>query len=270
MDLKLSQPHLTWTLAKLTAGRIMRRRSRIFFLLLGLVPSLAAGYWMVLKLFPNDISRNFKPYEFFLTLQNLYFMSFYLLVLAAFLGLGVIMDEIETKNITFTLVRPLNRVSIIAGRFLGHLLAGWAYLAISFTCCFLANMLFQTEDLFAKIPAFFNGLFILSFGLTAFMGIVSAMGTFLSRFALLAAVIWMIFDFSFSMAPLKLLNFLSIRYHMLASYWEGIPQFLPTLAVIRQTPASLNALVCLGFCILACFVTALRLKSEIILSDGSN
>lgn len=268
MKLNLSQLHLMWTLAVLTARRIARRRHSWFFLIVGLLPCLMAFFWILSHIIPG-IHTPTKPYGIFLYTQSVYYLSFFLPLMAIFLGLGVISDEIETKNITFTLVRPLNRLTIVGGRLIGHLLAAFGILAICFVGNYFANMFFQVEDLIRKLPNLLNGLFIACFGLLAYLSVIAFFGAVLKRFAILLSIFWIGLDTLFSLIPVDTLKSISIRYRMLSSYWESLPQILPSATAVEPSSALGNALVCLFFGIIACLLMTLRLSREIILSDGS-
>ncbi len=268
MKLNLSQLHLSWTLATLTARRIARRRHSWFFLLVGLLPCLISLFWILTHL-SSEIHTPTKPYGIFLYTQSVYYLSFFLPLLAIFLGLGVISDEIESKNITYTLVRPLNRLSIVGGRLMGHLLAAFGILAICFFGNYFANMLFQVEDLIRKLPNLLNGLFIACFGLLAYLSVIALFGTFLKRFAILLSIFWLGLDTVFSLIPVATLQSISIRYRMLASYWEALPQVLPSATAIESSSAIGNAIVCLLFGLASCALMTGRISREIVLSDGA-
>ena len=270
MSVNLSQANLGWTLAQLTAKRLMRRRSTWFFLILGMLPSSIFLFWIIAKATGNFATTT-KPYGIFLGIQSLYLLSFYVPLLAIFLGLGVVSDEIETKNITFTLVRPLNRLSIVWGRFLGHLMVAIATVLISIFVIYMSNMLFQVEDIVRKLPNLINGMFVLSIGIVAYLSVVALLGTLLKRFAIIICIFWILIDAFFSMLPVDSLQAISIKHRMLSSYGEALPQF--NMSFTEITPGSLiaNAVVCLLFAAISCFLMWWRFNAkEIVLSDSAN
>ena len=270
MKTNLSQVHLFWTLTQLTAIRILKRKSTWIFLLIGLLPSCIALFWVLVRTFPEESGMPVTPYGMFGNMLSYYFLSFYVPLLAIFLGLGVIADEIDSKNITFTLVRPLNRITIVFGRFLGHLVAAVSLMTICLISNYMANMVFQLEFFFAKIPNLLNAWFVMSFGMVAYLGIVAGLGTLWKRFAILGSIMWILLDIAFSLLPVDTLNAVSVKYRMLASFWEPLPQFGPSLTAVVQSGALVNCLVCLIFGAIACGVMGARLTFfEIILSDNS-
>jgi ABC-type transport system involved in multi-copper enzyme maturation permease subunit len=203
-------------------------------------------------------------------IHSIYFLSFYVPLLALFLGLGTVSDEIETRNITFTLTRPLSRVSIVFGRYFGHLIAALILVNVSLFGAYMSNMLFQVEDLIAKVPAMLNGAFVLSFGTACYLAVVAMFGTVLRRFAVIISLIWIIFDTLASLFfPFGLLKHLNVRYRMLASYAEMLPQALPSTVSVEPSSALLNALVCMVIAVVACSLMAVRLSFEIVLSEGA-
>ncbi len=268
MTLKLSQPHLAWTLALLTFRRVLKRRSTWVFLGIGLFPCLIFLFWLLAQAVP-DIRPGTKPFGMFRLIQSIYFLSFYVPLLSLFLGLGAISDEIETKSITFTLTRPLNRYSIAFGRFFGHLMAAITLLAVSVLGLYMSNMLFQVEDMFTQIPHLINGLFVLSFGTAAYLALVALWGTLIRRFAMLISLLWIILDILFSLFPFGWMKFINVRYRMLASYWEMLPQFIPGLIPVQQSSALMNFAMCMSFVVIACWFMGFRLSFEIVLSDAS-
>jgi len=270
MELKLSQPHLFWTLAKLTAKRLLNRKSTWLLLAVGLLPCGVALFWILARIFDGRFDLNTSPYGIYEYQISVYFTSFYVPLLSIFLGLGVISDEVESRNLTFTLARPVSRFSIAAGRCLGHLMAAIGLTAVSVICIYLANMLFQVESIIEFFPNLLNGVFALSFSLAAYLSVVAALGTFLKRGAILISIIWMILDTGFSLIPVDFFHFISIKYRMLSSFWDPLPQFMFTFAEIGQSPASINA-----FWLVALFVAlpfaaiAWRLAAgDIVLSEG--
>ena len=270
MNTILNQPYLCWTLARLTAHRLIRRKSSWAMLALGLLPCLIILYWIFVAV-TGRLDGQSMPYSIFVNVISIFFLNIYVPLLALFLGLGVISDEIDTKNITFTLVRPVNRISIVFGRYLGHLIVATALVVITYTCFYFTNMVFQVEQLFPKLPNLANGLFIVFFGLAAYLAVVALLGSVWKWFAILLSLLWMVFDTFFSLVDVDTLNFISIKYRMLASYWETIPMFGITLKSIEQSSALINGGYCLLFAFMACVLMAVRLGSfEIVLSDSAN
>lgn len=268
MERNLSQLHLTLTLMRLTTVRILRRKSTWFLLLIGIAPCLVSGLW-ILNHLVDDMRMSIKPYSMFTSLQSLYFLYFYVPLLAIFLGLGTINDEIESKNITFTLVRPLSRLGIAVGRFTGHLGAACALVVVSLTANYFANMLFQLESIIDKFPNLLNALFIICCAMCAYLGVVAALGTWFKKFAILGSIVWMVFDTLFSIVPVASLKGISIKYKILSSYWEQLPQFLIS-GTVEQTSAGVNGLVCLLIGTAMCGLIAYRMyAAEIILSDST-
>ena len=263
----MTQFHLCKTLTLLTARRVLRRKSSWAFLAIGLAPCMMLLFWILAQIAPG-MRPPTKPFGIFQTIHSIYFLSFYVPLVGLFLGLGVISDEIETKNITFSLTRPLHRYTIAVGRYLGHAIAAILLVAVSLVAVYLSNMLFQLEDILAKIPSLLNGVFVLSFGVATFLGFVALLGSLLKRFAMLIGLIWIIFDTLFSLVPVPFLNKISIRYRLLSSYWEMLPQSMPSIIAIEPGSLFINLLYCLIFVALACFFMGMRLSFEIVLSDS--
>lgn len=270
MEKNLTQINLTWTLTKLTSQRLLKRKSTWAILALGMVPCAMALVWIMANVFPDQIRLPKKPFATFQTIESTYFLWFYVQLVAIFLGLGTINDEIESKSLTFTLVRPLTRISIAAGRYLGHLGAACALISIALVANYIANMLFQIESFIAKLPHLINALFMMSCAMAAYLGVVAAVGTLFKRFAILGSLIWLVFDSFFSLLPVATLQTLSIKYKILSGYVEMLPQYTFTGTTIEPASPLLNGMICLMIGAVSCAIIAFRLYTkEIILSDDS-
>jgi len=263
-----SQMHLFLTLTRLTAKRVLKRKSTLGFLAIGLVPCLIFVFWTLTKVVP-DMHSPTRPFGLFQYIHSIYYLTFFAPLLALFLGLGAISDEIESKNITFTLMRPLNRFTIAAGRVVGHYIAAVILVCVSLVACYLSNMVFQVEDFIGKLPTLLNGMFVISFGLAAYLGMVALLGTLLKRFAVILALLWLLLDGVFSLVPIGLLKYIGFRYRMLASYSEQLPQILPSAFPVEPGSMILNCAICLIFMAVTCVLMGLRLNFEIVLSDSS-
>lgn len=266
--INITQINLFKELTFLTARRVLKRRSTLAFLAVGLFPCLIAIFWLLCQFYPAMKPAS-KPYAIFEYVHLTYYLSFYVPLLALFLGLGTISDEIETKNITFTLTRPLHRSTIAFGRVAGHVLAAVTLVCISLTSGYVANMMFHIEDFISRLPNLFNGLLVLSFGVSAYLAIVALMGTLLKRFAILLALVWILMDLVFSLFPLGILKHISIRHRILASYWDSLPQFLPSLGPIHPGNLAFNLMIFVGIILVCGFLMGLRLNRELILTDAS-
>ena len=267
-DINHSQPHLIWALAHLTANRLLRRKLTWFFLLVGLAPTMMALFWIV-KL-AGLVDPNVTPFSMYQNFLGLYYALFFVPLLALLLGLGTISEEIESKNITFTLVRPLKRISIVLGRFLGHLIVGCLIIAIGLFACYFSNMLFQFESFFDKLGLVFRATFIMCFGFMGYLGMVALLGTLMKRMAILVCIFWIVFDVIFSRVPVDNLQAISIQYRTLASFSaETLPtQFGFTFTHITAAPIFYGFLYCLIFAAICCALMTWRISSEILLSDG--
>ena len=268
MALNLSQAHLSWTLSALTLQRMIRRKSTWLLGLVGLMPCGLLIYWIFARVL--DLNPGLMPFKMYQSIVSLYFANFYVPLLSIFLGLGVISDEIETQNITFTLVRPLSRFSIAFGRFTGHFLCGSVVIGISLLGNYLANMIFQVEDFIELFPFLLNSVFVMWFGFAAYLGIVAALGSFWKRFAILASMFWLIFDNLFSRVPVDLMRDVSVAFRMLSSFPSGLPSFWFTGGAIEYGSMTFNALVCFFYAALCVALMTWRLKAfEIVLGSGS-
>lgn len=269
MNRNLNKMNLTLQLIKHTARRILKRRSTWLMLFLGLLPCSVMLFWISLRFVDN--ANVMKPYEMFRLTLSYYYLFFYVPLLAVFLGLGTISEEIETKNITFLLVRPLPRWCISLGRLLGYLVAAVILTSLSVTACYFANMLFQIEALFSQIGILINAVWVLCYGLLAYLSVVALLGTVMKKYSVLIAVVWAAFDTFFSLIPIPAFNNISIKHYMQTGFTEVLPQFGISINVIDSTSPFVNALICLIYAAIAWLLINIRLTYfEIVLSDDSN
>lgn len=268
MKLNLSPIRLTAILTLLTAKRLMLRKSTWLLGLLGLLPVCQGLFWVLAA--TADWQFTFTPYHAFLHGVNKYFLNFYVPVLSIFLGLGVIRDEVESKNLTYTSIRPLSSVAIAAGRLAGHLLVTWTLLVLALILMFGSGMVFQPDLLFTKIPVLINAIWICIMGSAAYLSVVAALGTVMRRFAILASIFWMIIDTLFSLLPSVNLQAVSVKYRMLASALDDLPRTFLTASSIDHSSALLNALACFIFAGLALTFMAWWLSSRDIVFSEPN
>ncbi len=268
MERHLQQKHLCLTLARLTTTRLLRRKSTWFLLGVGLLPCFVSALWILARIVP-ELQLTILPYTMFGSYQSLFMMVLYLPLLSIFLGLGTLNDEIESKNITFTTVRPLSPISIAIGRYLGHLGAAATLLTISMVANYLANMFFQFELFFEKIPNLLNGIFMLCCGLTAYLGLVAALGTWSKKFAIMGSVMLLVLDALFAILPVDSIKAMSVKYKVMAGYWETLPQY--TLSgTVEHSSAALNGLILIIIGLVGCGLIAYRLHAvEIVLTDSA-
>ncbi|MDJ0835787.1 MAG: ABC transporter permease subunit [Acidobacteriota bacterium] len=263
-----NQVHLAFTLGKITAHRLIKRHFTWVFLLLGCAPAMIATFWIGVQLDFWDAPK--LPFALFQDLLGLYFGLFYVPLLAILLGQGVISEEVETKNLTFTLVRPLRRESIVAGRFLGHLFVGWILVGVSLVVVYMGNMMFQFENFFSELLYLIRSVIIMCFGFMGYLGIVALFGTLLKRMSIVLCIFWVLMDVFFSRLPVSKLQAVSVQYRMLASFPDGeLPtQFGLAFTKITAAPMYLGFTFCLLFAATCCAVMTWRIRKEVILSGG--
>lgn len=261
---------LTFTLGKITAQRVMARKLFWVMLILALAPAVVAGFWTVVAINP-DVSVAVRPYGLFRILLAEYYHGFFLPVLALALGLGTISEEIESRNITYTLVRPIPRIGIATGRVLGHLIVGWLIIAAAVTTVYFANLVFQVDELFSNLHHLLNIIFVMGFGFAGYLCVIAMIGTFWKKASVFLSITFLITDALFARISHQTFHFLSVRFRMMNSYWDPLPRFSLSMQDITSGVASLNALLVLVvFVAIPLTIIAVRLSQfEIVLSGGT-
>lgn len=267
MSQNLSQMRLLGVLTRLTVHRVLRRRSTLVLALVGLLPIMQGLFWLIN--YTDVFHANIRPFGLYLQLLSSFYATLFVPLLAIFLGLGVISDEIDSRNFTFTMTRPLSPLVIAGGRFLGHYLVALVILTVCVGAGFLSGMIFQLEDVIRKVPTLINSVFLLGGGMLAYMAVVAALGTTWRKFAILGSVIWLIFDMLFALFPIANLNAVSVRYRMLSSSMESLPQGIFTFAPIVKSSAFMHMAVFVLIAGLAVAYMTWYLKQFEIVLSGS-
>lgn len=254
------------TLTIITVQRLMRRKSTWVLLLLGMLPASSVLLLVLERV--SDFSMPTTPYGFFRNIHSYFFLTFYVQLVSLFLGLGTISEEIDSKNITYLLVRPIPRYGIVIGRFLGFLIVACSLVAIGMVVTYGATMVFQIEAIAETFPLLLNSVMVMCIGVLGYLGVVALLGTHMKRFAVLVSVIWIVFDVGISQLLRVALGDFSIRYRMLMGYWEMPPEIFFSLGNVEPGSTFVQGLVVFLFAAIAVGFASLRLMKEVVLSEG--
>jgi ABC-type transport system involved in multi-copper enzyme maturation permease subunit len=236
---------LTWVLAKWTAIRQIKRKMTYLLLFVGLLPCLQVVLWVLRN--AGMWQPTIRPFGFFVNVASYFYVDFFLALLALFLGLGMINDEVESGNYLFLRHRPLGFLSQVGGRFLGCWLTGIALFSACLGTTYLTGMIFQGEDLLVKLPVLAQVVVVCAFALAAYMAVISAFGTTWKWFSVLISCIWLVMDAVFASIPVAFLQSISVKHHLNLSLGSLIPRHLPSLVAVRSGTVLLHLAVLLLF-----------------------
>ncbi len=109
-----------------------------------------------------------------------FYLQFLILVLALFFGTSVCSEELEGKNLTYLVTRPIPKMSIILGKY-----AAYTILAILMTVAgvVISFVILNLGDLldFSLYKILLKDIAVLSLGLMCYMAFFTFFGTFLKK-----------------------------------------------------------------------------------------
>jgi len=106
------------TLLRMEVWRQVRRRRMLFFVLLAASPVMLAVGWMAFK-------GQSQASELLLTLEVTMYLNLLIPFLALFFASGLVSEEVRAQPLTYLLVRPVSRLTVLLSKFAAYLvLAG--------------------------------------------------------------------------------------------------------------------------------------------------
>jgi ABC-2 type transport system permease protein len=155
------------------------------FALLGLIPvALAVVVRIVLRGRTGDMVAVFTE------ILMVFFLQFYIVILALFYGTSITAEETENRTLAYLTTRPIPKPAIVLGKYAAYSLLMFAMVAASLTPSYFilnAGRLGQPD----VIGAFFADLGVLGLGILAYAAFFTFLGTFLKR----AIILGLIFGF---------------------------------------------------------------------------
>jgi ABC-type transport system involved in multi-copper enzyme maturation permease subunit len=152
------------------------------FALLGLFPVVLA---VVARIFLHGRSGDMAAV--FTEILMVFFLQFYIVILALFFGTSITAEEVENRTLAYLVTRPVPKPAIVAGKFAAYsalmsvmVAAG---LAVSFFILNAARL--GDADLYAM---FFRYLGVLVLGILAYTAFFAFIGTILKRAIILGLV----------------------------------------------------------------------------------
>ncbi len=152
------------------------------FALLGLVPViLAVVVRVVLHGRTGDMAAVFTE------VLMVFFLQFYIVILALFYGTSVVAEEVEGRTLSYLITRPLPKPAILLGKYAAYSLLMFLMVAVSLTFSFFIMNAGRLAD--ARLyPAFLGYLGVLGLGILAYTAFFTFLGTFLKKAILVGLV----------------------------------------------------------------------------------
>jgi ABC-type transport system involved in multi-copper enzyme maturation permease subunit len=159
-------------------GMVWSRRSLLMILLLGLPAPLA----LVFRTFITRLPPRVGAFDFYGVVIAFYYVRNALPLAALFYATALIADEVEGKTITYLLTRPIQRVSVLAGKFAAYLATT---LALALPAVVLTFFLLTTirgwTGVGALVPDLFRDMGVVVLTLVTYGAFFTLMGVLLRR-----------------------------------------------------------------------------------------
>ena len=186
------------------------------------------------------------------------FLRFIVPVLGVFYGTALIADEVEDKTITYLFTRPIQRGSVLVGKYLAYLVCTALVVLPSVTVVYL--LLVPFRDIPASFLTLLTDLAILGIGLAVYGALFALVGAVLKR----PLVIGLVFAFGWEQVALLMPGYLkhvTLAYYLQALVPHAMPanQTLSLLqSIFRDVPSPWTSLLCLLVALVASLTLAAR------------
>ena len=190
--------------------REMSRRKRL--LSLGAINLLPVIVVLIIRIWYPDQGGTAQLQLSVLTHEV--FVPFLIPIVAIFVGVSAIGEQIEDGTIVYPWTRPVRRRAIYLGRLVAAQAVASLLLAASLILCFLIMVSSGFEVItwdFLKL--YFNTFMVIFLGAFSYVGLFAAMGTFLKK-PILPAILFAFIWEGLSKVPARVQE-LTLRFHLL-------------------------------------------------------
>jgi ABC-2 type transport system permease protein len=176
------------------------------------------------------------------------FLWFIVPVLGVFYGTSLIADEVDDKTITYLFVRPIQRASILVGKYLAYLVCSTLIVLPSVVIVYFLLVPMRGGSIGASFPSLLADLAMLAVGLAAYGALFAWVGAWFKR----PLVVGLVFAFGFEPAVLLFPGYL--KRLTVAYYLQGlVPHAMPDdsaasilLRVVNEIPRVSVSLISLA------------------------
>ena len=161
-------------------GRRMGRTRT--FALLGLFPTaMAVAARIIMRGRTGDLAAVSTE------ILMVFFLQFYIVILALFYGTSVTAEEVENRTLSYLLTRPVPKPAMVLGKFAAYAALMFAMVAVGLGISFFILNAARMGDP-ALYAAFFRYLGVLGLGILAYTAFFAFLGTILKRAIILGLV----------------------------------------------------------------------------------
>ena len=161
-------------------GRRMGRTRT--FALLGLFPmAMAVAARIIMRGRTGDLAAVSTE------ILMVFFLQFYIVILALFYGTSVTAEEVENRTLSYLLTRPVPKPAMVLGKFAAYAALMFAMVAVGLGISFFILNAARMGDP-ALYATFFRYLGVLGLGILAYTAFFAFLGTILKRAIILGLV----------------------------------------------------------------------------------
>lgn len=155
------------------------------FAILGLMPVVLA---VIVRVVLHG--RSGPMAAVFTEILMVFFLQFYIVILALFFGTSVTAEEVENRTLSYLITRPIPKPAIVLGKFAAYALLIFTMVAISMALSYFVMNAARLSDPQLYLT-FFRYLGVLGLGILAYTAFFTFLGTILKR----AIIVGMVFGF---------------------------------------------------------------------------
>jgi ABC-2 type transport system permease protein len=160
-------------------GMLWSRRSILMAVLLGLPIAFALLFRFVLI---AKLPAKLRGFDMYSVIVALYYVRNALPLAALFYAASLIADEVEDKTITYLFTRPIQRGSILAGKFAAYLVTTFSFTLPSLLVTFFLLMTTRgAAGLGAAVPQLFRDMGVAALTLATYGAFFTLLGVALRR-----------------------------------------------------------------------------------------
>ncbi|MGZ5423929.1 MAG: ABC transporter permease [Candidatus Aminicenantales bacterium] len=167
-------------------GFLSRRTGKTrVFAILGLIPVVLA---VVVRIVLHG--RSGPMAAVFTDILMVFFLQFYIVILALFYGTSITAEEVENRTLSYLITRPIPKPAIVLGKFAAYSVLMFAMVAVSLALSFFIMNAARLSDMELYLN-FLHYLGVLGLGILAYAAFFTFLGTILKR----AIIVGLVFGF---------------------------------------------------------------------------
>ncbi len=115
---------ISMTLVHMELRRQLRRKRVLFFACLSAMPIVLSAIWVIFR-------GQTLAAELLGILSAIFYLNFFIPFMALFFAAGLISEEVRAQTLTYLLVRPISRLSVLLSKFVAFVLLALLFVVLS-------------------------------------------------------------------------------------------------------------------------------------------